>query len=62
MLLNGLSPVIMPNDLSEITDGVDSLIAPDGYAFSIWGLIYSLLGVFTVYSALPSAWVPNRND
>ena len=62
MLLNGLSPVIMPKSLSEITDGVDSLIAPDGYAFSIWGLIYSLLGVFTVYSALPSSWVPDRND
>lgn len=62
MLLNGLSPVIMPNSLTYITDTVDVLIAPDGYAFSIWGLIYSLLGVFVVYQALPSSWVPDRND
>jgi hypothetical protein len=54
MLLNGLSPVIMPNSLVEITDGVDARISPDGWAFSIWGLIYTLLGVFVVYQALPS--------
>jgi hypothetical protein len=62
MFWNGLSPVIMPASLSEITDAVDSLIAPAGYAFSIWGLIYSLLGVFVIYQALPSSWVPDRND
>lgn len=62
MLLNGLSPVIMPNSLSEITDGVDSLIAPDGFAFSIWGLIYSLIGIFVIYQALPQVWTPNRNN
>ena len=62
MLLNGLSPVIMPQSLTEITDNIGALIEPDGYAFAIWGLIYSLLGVFTVYQALPSSWVPSRND
>lgn len=52
----------MQNSLSEITDSVNARISPAGYAFSIWGLIYSLLGVFVVYQALPSAWVPTRND
>ena len=49
MLFNGLSPVVMPTSLTEITDTVGTLIAPAGYAFAIWGLIYSLLGVFVVY-------------
>ena len=49
MLLNFLSPYVMPTSLSEITDTVDIRIAPAGYAFAIWGLIYSLLGVFVVY-------------
>jgi|TARA_B110000285_G_scaffold195272_1_gene225456 translocator protein len=45
-----------------ITDENDLKIAPAGYAFSIWGVIYSLLGVFMVYQALPGDWVPERND
>jgi len=35
---------------------------PAGWAFSIWGIIFSLLGVFTVYQALPTSWVPGRNN
>ena len=62
MLLNGLAPIILPADLGTITDEVNVAINPAGYAFSIWGLIYTLLGVFTVYQALPGSWVPDRND
>jgi len=40
----------------------DTRIDPAGYAFSIWGVIYSLLGVFAIYQAIPSEWVPDRND
>lgn len=49
MLFNGLSANFMPATLTEITDEIDARISPAGYAFAIWGLIYSLLGVFTVY-------------
>jgi translocator protein len=38
------------------------LINPAGYAFSIWGLIYSLILVFVVYQALPGAWVTRNDD
>ena len=41
---------------------VARLISPAGYAFSIWGLIFSLLGLFVVYQALPDAWIDNRNN
>ena len=63
MLFNGLSPVIMPFSLTEITDDIDARIEPAGYAFSIWGVIYSLLGVFTVYQAIPDVWIGDyRNN
>merc|ERR1712127_698146 len=52
----------MPMSLSEITAMWDTRIDPAGYAFSIWGIIYSLLGVFAIYQAIPSEWVPDRND
>jgi hypothetical protein len=37
-------------------------ISPDGWAFAIWGIIYSQLGMFVIYQALPASWVPSRND
>jgi len=38
---------------AEISDRFAVLVIPAGYVFSIWGLIYLLLGAFTVYQALP---------
>ena len=49
VLLNYLSQIYFPKSLGVITDEWDLLIAPDGYAFSIWGLIYSFLGIFMIY-------------
>lgn len=36
-------------DTGAISDAYPNLFAPAGYAFSIWGLIYTLLGVYVVY-------------
>lgn len=33
----------------EISDNYLNLFAPAGYAFSIWGIIYILLGVYVIY-------------
>ena len=33
----------------EISDNYPNLFAPAGYAFSIWGLIYILLGIYVFY-------------
>lgn len=33
----------------QISDDYANLFAPAGYAFSIWGLIYTLLGIYTIY-------------
>jgi translocator protein len=42
----------------EISDQFNVLVIPAGYVFSIWGLIYVLLGAFTTWQALPK----NRQD
>jgi benzodiazapine receptor len=38
---------------AEVSDSNPTLITPAGYVFSIWGIIYVLLGIFVVYQALP---------
>ncbi|WP_114749963.1 TspO/MBR family protein [Pleomorphovibrio marinus] len=35
--------------VGEISDQYPSLLTPAGYAFSIWGIIYLMLGAFLVY-------------
>lgn len=36
-------------DTGAISDSYPNLFAPAGYAFSIWGLIYTLLFIFVIY-------------
>lgn len=37
----------------DVSNKYPTLVTPAGYTFAIWGIIYVLLGVFVVYSALP---------
>jgi hypothetical protein len=39
---------------AAVSDANPTLITPAGYVFSIWGIIYILLGAFVVYQALTS--------
>lgn len=57
VLVNGLagSTTLLGGKVTaEISDTNPTLITPAGYVFSIWGIIYILLGVFVVFQALPS--------
>jgi benzodiazapine receptor len=57
VLVNGLagSTTILGGKVTaEISDMNPTLITPAGYVFSIWGVIYILLGIFVVFQALPS--------
>jgi benzodiazapine receptor len=47
--------------LAELSAEVGLQIQPKGWAFSIWGPIYTLLGVFAVYQALPDRTVSSKN-
>lgn len=50
VFINYLSNTRLLNNttIGEISDGLNSLFTPAGYAFSIWGLIYLLLLGFTI--------------
>ena len=52
--LAGSTKLIGGVTTAQISDANPTLITPAGYVFSIWGIIYVLLGVFVVYQALPS--------
>lgn len=62
MLFNGFAQSLSPFTLNEISTSLDIRVMPAGYAFAIWGLIYTLLAVFTVYQALPKSMATSRND
>lgn len=56
LAINGLANALPINGKTtgDISDGFEILFTPAGYVFSIWGLIYTLLIVFSVVQALPS--------
>lgn len=57
VLVNGLAggtTLIGGQVTAAVSDANPTLITPAGYVFSIWGIIYILLGIFAVYQALPS--------
>ena len=39
---------------AAVSDSNPTLVTPAGYVFSIWGIIYILLGASVIYQALPS--------
>jgi benzodiazapine receptor len=52
--LAGGTSIIGGKNTAEISDAYPTLVTPAGYVFSIWGIIYTLLGVFVFYQALAS--------
>ncbi|MEM2107774.1 MAG: TspO/MBR family protein [Candidatus Bathyarchaeia archaeon] len=51
--LAGSTTIIGGKNTAQISDANPTLITPAGYVFSIWGVIYILLGVFVVFQSLP---------
>ncbi len=49
----GSTTLIGGQNTAAVSNNNPTLITPAGYVFSIWGIIYILLGVFVVYQALP---------
>ena len=50
----GSTTLLGGKNTAEISDTNFTLITPAGYVFSIWGIIYVLLGIFIIFQALPS--------
>lgn len=57
-IINGLSGAAVAGFKSpgDISDSNTSWLTPAGFAFAIWGVIYLLLAIFTVYQLLPSTY------
>ena len=56
VLVNGLAgstTLLAGKNTAEISNANPTLITPAGYVFSIWGIIYFMLGVFVIFQALP---------
>lgn len=48
--------------LGEFDPKYNLKVLPAKWAFAIWGVIYLGILVFVVYQALPSSYVPTRNN
>ena len=55
IVINSLSntSIIGTNSVGEISDAYPTFFTPAGYVFAIWGIIYALLLVFSIYQVLP---------
>ena len=53
--INGLAGTTVLNGrtTAQVSDLYANPFTPAGYVFAIWGIIYTLLGVFVIYQALP---------
>lgn len=51
VFINALANILPINGIStgDVSDKYSNLFAPAGFTFSIWGLIYLLLGAYTLY-------------
>lgn len=49
----GSTTLIGGRNTATVSNNNPTIITPAGYVFSIWGVIYILLGAFVVYQALP---------
>jgi hypothetical protein len=56
LTVNALANILPINGLTtgEVSDNYINLFTPSGFTFSIWGLIYTLLGIFVVYQLVLS--------
>jgi hypothetical protein len=56
IIINALANILPLNGVTtgELSDLYPNLFTPAALTFSIWGLIYVLLGIFVVYQLLPS--------
>jgi len=52
MIVTNSLAILLPiggRSTGQVSENYSNLFAPAGYAFSIWGLIYALLGIYVIY-------------
>jgi hypothetical protein len=55
VVVNALANILPINGITtgELSDLYPNLFVPAGLTFAVWGLIYVLLGIFTIYPLIP---------
>ncbi|NLG28470.1 MAG: tryptophan-rich sensory protein [Chloroflexi bacterium] len=55
LVVNGLASYLPLNGVTtaDVSDAFQVLFVPEGYVFSVWGIIYIGLLAYTIYQALP---------
>ncbi len=56
IIVNALANILPINGITtgDLSDSIPNYFVPAAYVFSIWAVIYLLVGAFTVYQALPA--------
>ncbi len=56
LTVNSLANILPINGLTtgDVSDNYVNLFTPAGFTFSIWGLIYTILGIFVIYQLVLS--------
>lgn len=56
LIVNALANILPINGMTtgDVSDNYINLFTPAGFTFSIWGLIYTLLGIFVIYQVVLS--------
>jgi translocator protein len=57
---NNLSMKYSKYTNKEVSDQWNLRLTPAGWAFAIWGIIYSLLMVFAIYQFFPPSYIGNQ--
>ncbi len=54
LTVNALANILPINGMTtgDVSDNYINLFTPAGFTFSIWGLIYTLLGIFAIYQVV----------
>lgn len=61
VIINGVIGVAGPNSAGAVSDKFKLYITPPGFIFSIWGLIYTTLGIAILYACIKDCWQPKTH-
>ena len=58
LIVNGVIGVAGPNSAGAVSDKFKLYVTPPGFIFSIWGAIYTFIGITIIYVTIANKWRP----
>lgn len=56
IIVNGVIGVAGPNSAGNVSAKFNLWVTPPGYTFSVWGFIYTFVGIASLYAAISNKW------